>query len=64
MADIDIKILTDFQDKRFSFLPTHEIQKRNALTHLHIWLPAHTQSPRTKAAKRANQPNYNIINDI
>lgn len=40
--------------KDLVFLPTHERQKRNALAHLHIWLPAHAQNQHSKVAKRAN----------
>jgi hypothetical protein len=47
--------------KDLVFLPTRRKKKRNALAHLHIWLPAHTQSQHLKAAKRANRPARIII---
>jgi len=50
-------IAKELKDKRFSFFPTHR-KLSNAIAHLHIWLPAHTQSRHRKATKRANLPTH------
>jgi hypothetical protein len=51
----EIEKVTDCKDKRFSFLPTHERQKRKADPHF-AHLAASTHKPTLRQPKEQNLP--------